>query len=172
MDILEENSKNNIIVVGKDEVQLVENNKITEIITNTNKTKVIENQYNDTLNFSSRGIQGRRGEHGQDIISSIVDEQTEAIIDSVQVSLVDSVEWHMVVCNKVTGRKRHMVVYATHDNATDPYFVIGPVVGNSNINFTVSVDLVSGFLRLKVRNNNSNNKVYASTIRLKFDAFI
>lgn len=156
-----------LVVEQTPETVIQESVSIKTVVSEDDKTTVVTSPVTDTVYVGAVGPQGPGGVIGELQFNTTVAPTETRAIDSINISLVDSVIWEVTAIDRTTGKNRVTVVRGLVSEGT-ANFMVGPYFGASKTNYPHEYDVqfIAGELILYLTNNHSNN-ITAEVLRIK-----
>lgn len=150
-------SENSCILVKEidcDNVVLVEEIKTAVIVTPNPEVVIVA---------CEQGPAGQDGAGALQVDTGPVAPAATQVADSVAILTFRSVKWLVTLKDVVGGLYKFYEVIAIHDGTIPAHAVYG-LIGNT-ISVTNDVDILAGFIRLKITNNSANS-IDISAVRI------
>lgn len=130
-----------------------------DVITIDEGEVVVVTTPDTVVEYITEGIQGPPGASGYEqlalqLTSPLTTSET-GLLDSIAGSLYQSVKWLVTVKDVVTDDRSMFELNATHDGTTIWYDTVGAV--GADLDVTVAVVWDTGYLKLQITNNETNN---------------
>jgi hypothetical protein len=95
------------------------------------------------------------------------------IMDTLDLTKYDSVQWNIVIVDPSQNKRRIQVVFATHEGNTTPFHNDIARVGSrkQDFDYTLDVDINLGSFRLKIINNSAEDYIFQIT-RVPVEIFV
>lgn len=165
MEIIQETE---VLVVEQDPETIVQESSTVEtVVSEDSKTAVVTSPNTDTVYIGAVGPQGPGGVIGELQFNTLVAPTESRTIDSINISLVDSVIWEVTATDRISGKLRVTVVRGLVSEGV-ANFIVGPYFGATKTDYPheYDVQLVAGELILLLQNNHTNN-ILAEVLRIK-----
>lgn len=105
-------------------------------------------------------------------INGVAPSGLETILDTLNLTEHDSVQWNIVIVDPSQNKRRLQVIFATHEGNITPFHNDISRVGSkkSDFDYTLDVDINLGSFRLKIQNNSLVDYIY-QVIRVPVEIF-